>query len=269
MTPVHPLASAAPPRGPLHGVGVLVTRPARQAAGFASQLAALDAVPIVFPAIVILPPPDRASLDRVHAELDRFDIAIFVSANAVEYGAPAPRAWPPGLRAFAPGPGTAAALAAVGIDGAAFPADSFDSEGLLALPALAQVRGRRILIFRGGGGRDLLGDRLQARGAHVEYVDCYRRAAPAGGAQGLVEALRDRRAHALTITSSEGLDNLWHLLDEDGRALLVRLPAFVPHARIAEHATALGIPAVVTAGSDAGLIAGLLEWFASHPLANA
>lgn len=263
---VHPLADQTRPRGPLHGVGVLVTRPARQAAGLSAQLAALDAVPVVFPAIVILPPSDRAALERAHAELESYDIAIFVSANAVEYGVPAPQRWPERLRTFAPGPGTAASLAAVGIADAVFPSDSFDSEGLLALPALSDVRGKRALIFRGGGGRELVGDVLQARGAEIAYVDCYRRAAPESGAQGLVEAMRDKRVHALTFTSSEGLDNLWRLLDGDGRALFAHLPAFVPHRRIAEHAEALGLATVVTEGSDAGLIAGLLEWFASHPI---
>jgi len=263
---VHSLAQGATPPGPLAGVGIVVTRPVRQAAGLAGQLAALGATPIVFPAIVILPPPDRTHLDRVHAALDRYDIAVFVSANAVEYGVPAPQRWPATLRAFAPGPGTAAALAATGIGDVTIPATTFDSEGLLALPALAQPAGKRVVIFRGEGGRDALGDALLARGAAVEYVDCYRRAAPRSGAEGLVEVLRDGRAHALTFTSSEGIDNVWALLDADSRACLQRLPAFVPHPRIADRARSLGLTAVATGGADAGLIAGLLEWFASHPL---
>jgi len=252
--------------GPLQGVGVLVTRPPRQAAGLAAQLAALGASPIVFPATVILPPPDRARLDRIHATLDRYDIAIFISANAVEYGVPAPQSWPAQLRTFAPGPGTAAALAAAGIHDVAIPVVSFDSEGLLMLPALNQVTGRRIVIFRGEGGREVLGDTLAARGGAVEYVDCYRRAAPRSGAEGLVEALNSERVHALTLTSSEGLDNLWKLLDANARPLLQRLPTFVPHPRIAAHARRLGFNAIATDGADAGLVAGLLEWFASHPL---
>ena len=265
---VHPLAPEVRPPGPLQGVGVLVTRPPRQAAGLAAQLAALGATPVVFPAILILPPPDRARLDRIHATLDRYDIAIFISANAVEYGAPSPQAWPKRMRTFAPGPGTAEALAAAGIHGVTIPEVSFDSEGLLMLPALNRVTGQRIAIFRGEGGRDLLGDTLRARGAVIEYVDCYRRAAPRSGAQGLVEALRAGRVHALTLTSSEGLDNLWKLLDADARPLLQRLPTFVPHPRIGSHARRLGFNAIATDGADAGLIAGLLEWFASHPLSQ-
>ncbi len=257
---------AAAPRGPLAGVGVIVTRPARQAAGLAQQLAALDAVPIVFPAIVILPPADRAPLDRAHASLSAYDMAIFVSANAVEYGVPAPYLWPATLPTFAPGPGTAAALAAAGMANARIPATTFDSEGLLALPELEDVAGRRVVIFRGEGGRGRLGDALRVRGADVTYVECYRRAAPSTGAAGLSEVLRQGRAHALTLTSNEGLDNLCALLDAADRRRLQRLPAFAPHPRIAGHARQLGFTAVETGATDAGLIAGLLEWFAHRPI---
>jgi len=245
---------------PLFGVGVIVTRPARQAAGLVSQLAALGAVPIVFPAIVILPPSDNAPLARAHASLAQYDAAIFVSANAAEYGVPG--RWPASLRAFATGPGTAAALAAVGVSEVSIPETTFDSEGLLALPALAGLAGKRIAIFRGEGGRDRLGDALRARGALVDYVDCYRRARPESGAAGIVQCLRDKRAHALTVTSSEGLDNLYSILDPEGRTLLAGIPAFVPHPRIAERARELGLRAVPTASGDDGLVAGLLEWFA-------
>ncbi len=245
---------------PLAGVGVLVTRPARQAAGFAEKLAALGATPVIFPAIVILPPANPEALARVQAALADYDIAVFISANAVEYGAPDPGRWPATLSAFAPGPGTAEALAAVGIDGARVPTTTFDSEGLLALPALSDVRGKRVVIFRGEGGREHLGDALSARGAHVDYVACYRRAAPQSGIAGLAEAFREGRIDAVTLTSSEGIDNLWALADDVMRTTWRAVPTFVPHPRIAAHARELGLTVIETAGGDAGLIAGLLEW---------
>jgi uroporphyrinogen-III synthase len=263
---VHSLARPPEAHGPLAGVGVIVTRPARQAAGLTRQLAALGATPVVFPAIVILPPANRAPLHAAHAALEQYDVAIFVSANAVEYGVPAPEAWPSKLLALAPGPGTAAALAATGIAGARIPASTFDSAGLLALPELRDVAGKRVVIFRGEGGRGDLGDTLRERGASVTYVECYRRAAPATGAAGLSEVLREGRAHALTLTSSEGLDNLCALLAAQDLERLRRVPAFVPHPRIAEHARELGFVPVETGGADAGLVAGLLEWFGRHPL---
>ena len=258
---VHPLATPARERGPLDGIGVIVTRPQRQAAVFASRIAALGGSPLIWSAIVILPPQDIAQLGDVHARLDRYDIAIFVSANAVEFGARPPHAWPASLRVYAPGPGTAEALAAAGIGGARIPARTWDSEGLLELPDLADVAGKHVVIFRGEGGREFLGNALRTRGAIVDHVPCYRRVAPESGAEGLVEALHDGRANALTLTSSEGVDNLMAALGAAGRAKIATLPTFAAHARIAEHARAHGLAVVETAGGDGGLLAGLLEWF--------
>ncbi len=245
--------------GPLTGIGVIVTRPARQAAAFSQKLAALGATAIAFPAIVILPPADRAPLERAQRELDHYDAAIFVSANAAEYGVP-PTPWPPGVKAFAPGPGSAAALTNLGVRGVRFPGERHDSEGLLALPELADVRGKRILLLRGEGGRDLLLDTLRARGASVDVVACYRRAPPVG-VQGLVEVLAEGRAQALTLTSSEGVANLCDALDATSLQRLSVLPAFASHPRIAEAARARGLRAVETGSGDMGLVAALLQWF--------
>ena len=122
------------------------------------------------------------------------------------------------------------------------------------------------MIFRGEGGRGELGEALRDRGAQVTYAECYRRAKPATGAAGLSEVLREGRSHALTLTSSEGLDNLCDLLDAADARRLRQLPVFAPHPRIAQHARELGFAAVETGAADAGLVTGLLEWFKLHPL---
>ena len=80
------------------------------------------------------------------------------------------------------------------------------------------------MIFRGDGGREELGEALRARGAHVDFVACYRRARPESGAAGLHEAFRDGRVDAVTITSSEGLDNLWALADDAHARRVAPLP---------------------------------------------
>ncbi len=248
--------------GRLDGRGVLITRPARQAAGLAAQVAAIGGTPVIFPAIVILPPDDRTALDRAQREIARYDFAVFVSANAVEFGVGDPAAWPPYLVALAPGPGTAAALAAVGVHNVRQPTTTMDSEGLLALPEIEAVSGKRIVIFRGGSGRELLRDTLIARGAVVDVVDCYRRARPESGAAGLEQALHAGHVDAVTLTSSEGLDNLWALLGHAARTQMAALPTFVPHQRIAARAGQVGIARViVTPPADAGLLAALLEYF--------
>lgn len=242
---------------------MLVTRPARQAGPLAQKLAVLGADPVIFPAIAILPPLGTAELAAVHATLARYDFAVFVSANAAEFGAPPAGHWPASLVALAPGPGTAEALSALGIADVRIPATTFDSEGLLALPVFADVCGRRVVVFRGDGGREQLADTLRARGAEVDQVGCYRRAAPAS-VDGLDQAFRDRRIAAVTVTSSEGIDNLWTRIATDTRRSWCACPTFVPHPRIAAHARDLGLDVIATTGGDAGLIAGLLGWAAGH-----
>ena len=114
-----------------------------------------------------------------------------------------------------------------------------------------------MIIFRGDGGRKLLGDTLKARGAIVEYAACYQRAKP----QQDVSALLAAAPHAITVTSSEALGYLWDMLDEPDRVLLSSVPLFVPPARIAEAAHELGWHDVVTtAGGGDGLLAGLIAW---------
>ena len=127
------------------------------------------------------------------------------------------------------------------------------------------VRGKRVLILRGDGGREHLGDSLRARGAHVDAIACYRRAQPRSGVRGLVEAFHDGAIDVVTITSSEALDNLWTIADDSLRAAWRARPTFAPHPRIVAHARDMGLTAIATAGGDAGLIAGLLEWIAAHP----
>ncbi|TXT16763.1 MAG: hemD, partial [bacterium] len=133
---------------------------------------------------------------------------------------------------------------------------------LLALPELARVEGRRILIFRGEGGRELLAEALRARGAEVDYAECYRRGRTEGADPGpLLESLATGRLRAVTVFSGETLDNLMSLLGEDAPRLF-SIPLFAPHPRVAAHAARLGfVAAHATPPGEAGLVDGLVEYF--------
>ncbi len=253
---------------PLAGVGVLITRPSRQSAKFAQRIAVLGAEPFILPSLVIAPPSDPALFDEMLGRLMEFDFAFFVSANAAEAVVTRNPDWPDTLTALAVGPSTADALFSGGIDRVAVPAERYDSEGVLAMPALQNVAGKRIVIFRGeserGDGRDMMRASLAERGAIVEAVYCYRRMGPTVDPAGVVDAWRAGRIDAAIATSNELLDNFLDLIGDDGRALLGNTPLFVPHPRIAAHARARGLAkVVVTDATDAGMIAGLLNHFSS------
>jgi uroporphyrinogen-III synthase len=253
--------------GPLAGIRIVVTRPSRQAAIFAQRLAILGAQPIICPAMVIAPPADADALDRALQRLDLFDFALFVSANAVDAVLQHAPQWPTALPAVAVGPTTADALIMGGVANVLVPPARFDSEGVLELPALQQVAGRRIAIFRGEGsdgttGRELMRTTLTGRGAEVESVICYRRERPTFDVSGLIEMWRAGRVDAVVATSAEVLDNFRALIGDEGRALLEKTTLFVPHERIAAHAKAHNLGEVIsTEPTDAGVLAGLLRHF--------
>ena len=250
--------------GPLAGCGIVVTRPAAQAASLAEAIRAAGGHAILFPVIEILDPADIQPLIDVIDRLETCNLAIFISPNAVARAMrriTARRTWPPGLRSAAIGKGGVKALQRFGINEVIVPTRSFDSEGLLALPQLQTVAGQRVVIFRGDGGRELLGDTLTARGAQVEYVECYRRARPHADAAPLLKAWAHDEVHAITVTSSEGLRNLFEMVGEPGLSWLRRTPVFVPHPRIAAAARELGCGQVIeSAPGDEGLIAALQQW---------
>jgi uroporphyrinogen-III synthase len=245
---------------PLSGLNIAVTRPREQAAQLAQRIEQAGGKTMLFPLLEISPAADPQPLRELVSRLHDFNLAIFISPNAVHYGMEAIRAagaLPATLKIATVGQGSAKALQDLGVQTIIAPHDRFDSEALLALPDLQQVSGWKIVIFRGNGGRELLGDTLKARGATVEYAACYRRTNPQQGAEALLAA----KPHAIIITSSEALGYLWEMLDSASRKQLGTVPLFVPHARIAEAARKLGWREVLaTAGGDDGLLAGLIAW---------
>ena len=253
---------------PLAGRHVVVTRPAGQAAHFATALTGQDAIPVLYPVLEIRDIEDVAPLLDVAIRLDSYDLAVFVSPNAIEKALALilpRRSWPAALRVAALGKSSERELARHGIHDVISPPLRFDSEALLELPELTDVGGRRVIIFRGDGGRELLGDTLRARGATIDYVTCYRRARPQLDPAPLLKLWEQGQLDAVTLTSSEGLRNFFDMVGRLGQAWLKKTPAFVPHLRIAEQAQALGLAKVIpTEPGDDGLMAGLMQYFASH-----
>jgi uroporphyrinogen-III synthase len=253
---------------PLAGRGVLVTRPREQAAGLAALITEAGGRALVCPTIEIEALADPAAALAIIDRLEDFDLAIFISPNAVRMGLAlvssrrGARPWPEQLRVAAPGRGTRQALERHGFSRVIAPAGRADSEALLALPELAAVGGKRVIIFRGEGGRALLGAALAQRGARVEHAVCYRRARPGAARDELLAAWQRGEVHAVTVSSSEGLANLEQLLDEHARRALRATPLFAPHPRIAEAARSRGIREVrIAAPGDAGMLAGLVAYF--------
>ena len=249
----------------LSDLNIVVTRPREQAVKLAQRITAAGGQAILFPLLEINPVADPQPLRALVARLAEYQLAVFISPNAVRYGMQAilaKAAMPHTLAVATVGQGSAQALRDYGISKIIAPQQRFDSEALLALPELQSVAGQRVVIFRGEGGRELLGDTLKARGAIVDYAACYQRVKP----QLDIAMLLAARPDAITVTSSEALGYLDTMLreqlpNETARTRLMAVPLFVPHSRIAEAAHQQGWQVVVATGTgDDGLLESLLKW---------
>ena len=252
--------------GPLSGRGIVITRPREHALVLAERIRAAGGDPVLFPTLEILPPDDPAAVAKVIARLNSFQLAIFVSPTAAMRGCAMVRAsagWPEGLRIAAVGAGTAKALEQLGRRDVISPSGEADSEALAALPELQDLGDRAFVIFRGQGGREWLRAKLEARGARVEYAECYRRARPDTNAGGLLARWQRGGIEAVSITSAEGLENFSAMLGPTGREYLCATPVFVPHPRIAAAASELGVRRILVTGrGDDQTVAEMSAFFA-------
>ncbi|CAN4277372.1 uroporphyrinogen-III synthase [Pseudoxanthomonas sp. LjRoot125] len=146
---------------------------------------------------------------------------------------------------LAVGAGTAGALRRVGI-----PATSphrMDSEGLLALPALQDIRGIDIGFVTAPDGRNLLVPTLQARGAQVHRAEVYRREPLALPPRALTALAALDRPACLLLSSAGALERVLAQLPPAAAARFLTASVVAASARLAEAARAAGFGDVVQA----------------------
>jgi uroporphyrinogen-III synthase len=214
--------------------------------------------------LLVIKPLQPSQVDRQKLiDLDRYDLVFFVSTNAATLGLDAIAQWwpqyPVGIRNFAVGPGTAAVLEQRGLT-ASYPTERMSSEALLALPDLQDIAGKKALIVRGAGGREIIAEGLRARGAVVDYAELYQRALPAYTPAALQKLAQSAAPWAVMLSSADALDNLKALFAPNV-ADWTRLPLVVSSPRLAEHAAELGFQQVraIEGATDAAIIQGLLS----------
>jgi uroporphyrinogen-III synthase len=241
----------------LAGCRVVVTRPAAQAAELVDAIEQAGGEAIRFPVLEIAgrSTAEVAQAFRMHPAPD---LVCFVSPNAVRYG----HGVMTGLsaRTIAIGPATAAALGRNGISVDIVPDQGFDSEHLLAHPALQNLSGKSVTIVRGTRGRELLGDTLQSRGARVSYLAVYerRRHVPGDGQMRALErACKTGNIGCVIVMSVESLRNFFGLLPPACHDALLRTPLVAPSERVIQTAQEL-IPGAATILAPGPQVADLL-----------
>lgn len=166
--------------------------------------------------------------------------AVHAAARLVPLDAPHSGTW------LAVGAGTAAALRGHGVAEVLAP-QRMDSEGLLDLPALAGLEGLRAALVTAPGGRGIIAETLQARGARLQRVDVYRRQPLQLPPRQLQRLRRQPVPWVLALSSAEALATLQAQLPPDLLARLRQQPVVAASARLQALARDVGFTQVSVA----------------------
>ena len=218
-----------------------MVRPLREKDAFLALLKQSGAAVTYTPIIQIEPISQTESIKPLILKFDQFDLGIFISANAAEIGLQwLDECWtklPIEPQIFAVGQQTAEILTRCGLE-VTCPQSQQNTEGLLELEQLQSLKGKSTVIFRGGGGRQTLGDTLRQRGAKVTYCELYHRVIEP---LNLALALRQAQdTDCLIIHSGE-------ILRAMAESAALAVPVVVPSERVANMAQDLGYRTVVVA----------------------
>lgn len=227
-------------RHALAGLHVIVTRPVGQADKLLGLLTRSGASVTHFPVIEVHPCLDSESSERLQ-RIASYDLAIFISTNAVEQALNIPdMAWND-ISLAAVGQATASRLEEHFKRPVIAPQQMMTSEGLLACAEMQEpsISGKRVLIIRGQGGREKLAQALRARGAEVDYAEVYRRGLPAVDPVTVAE-LWEKQSRIILVSSQEGLGNLVTLIGEKYSEAVRNTDLLVYSERIAREARQSG-----------------------------
>lgn len=222
---------------------ILVTRPAEQASPLCQAIHAAGGIAIHYPTIEIVPIPYSGELDPTTA-----DIGIFISRNAVRYALENfPQLASSSLETITVGQGSADEYHKITGSKIDFtPHQHFNSEGVLALPELANVEGKTIILFKGEGGRDKIESELSSRGANVIPMELYRRIAPANP-----PTVEWQKIDIIITTSNMALENLWAMTPKQEQQALLSKPLLVISSRGEKLAQELGFSALILVADSA------------------
>jgi uroporphyrinogen III methyltransferase/synthase len=212
-------------RKPLFGRRIIVTRPRAQAASFIERLSDAGAEVIPCPTIEIVPPTTWEALDAAVRRLEEFDWLVFTSVNGVRMFFERLRVLGRDVRALhrarlaAVGPQTAQALEEHGLLPDVVPAE-FRAEGVAEAMSAVGVGGRRVLLPRAAGAREILPVLLRDAGATVEEVHSYETVVARADAGEVRDLLEKGAVDLVTFTSSSTVRNFLALIGGEAVALL-------------------------------------------------
>jgi len=248
---------------------IIITRPLSQGDVLSARLREqgyqVKHIPVMAIAALVEPEP-QAAIEKIFSRVTSYHGIIFVSVNAAEQALPWLKKYPHArtTKIFAVGKSTAIFYDANHVHDSRviYPRRDMHSEGLLALHELQadEVQGRRYLILRCSGGRELIAQVLKERGAHVDSCELYRRYLPEQNINALKTALPV--ADAIVVSSGEALENLVTMAGELAADLLLDKVVVAPSERVAVLARQLKFRHIINAANatDDAVVTALGQW---------
>ena len=225
-------------------MAVLVTRPDERGQQLVDMLAKVGVVAIHLPLFNIEAGAELNGLPNKFAQLKVGDYVFAVSKSAVDFADKALKntgfVWRDDLQYFTVGQGTAQHFAMITTLAVHYPTTQENSEGVLQLAAMQNLQGKTILILRGNGGRELLSEQAQQRGANVEIVECYRRESIVYNSTEQTSLCKRAGVQTIVATSAEILTQLVDFVPQNEHNWLKSCQLITVSERISHLAQALG-----------------------------
>ncbi len=226
---------------------VLVVRPAPSCNELVNWLNQIQISAVAAPLLSFSIGAKSAELGKRLKAFSSGDLVIAVSQRAIHYAHQALEkaniSWPTDLTYIAIGETSAKTWLQLSNIKALIPKTQ-DSEGLLQLPCIATPKAKNILILRGNGGRNLLGNHLKKSGIEPCYVETYQRHWDTKQAKIQALSWQKKQLDTLVVTSGEQLTSLFYSLDQKGQQWLHSCQLLVPSQRILSQAKTLGFTQV-------------------------
>ncbi len=161
---------------PLRGRRVVITRAKAQSSSLVRMLTNLRATPLVLPMIRTIAPSSWTKVDHCVERLDRYDLLVFTSQNAVRFFQKRYQGSHPfPVPVACVGKKTAKVLRELGTSPAYLPERPHAAEELVELLKTSmRLRGKHILYPKGAEGRDHFRRSMEGEGATVDEAIVYR-----------------------------------------------------------------------------------------------
>lgn len=225
---------------------ILNTRAEHQASQLKELLEEqLDCQSIALPLLDIVKIPVETWKNKCHGEINKPDLLIFISTNAVHHSIQyLKQCWPKMPIIAAIGLATNEALKTYNLKAQIIPSES-NSESLIKHPALQGITNKTITLIKGEGGRQILQDYIKQQNAKLIEIDVYKRQCPVNLKSQINKIWHQNHIEIILIFSVESMTNLLNNALPEIKSIILNTPCLVIGKRIQCEAIKHGMKKII------------------------